>query len=108
MPFGRRRELQASACWQCGDDGAGEGEALECFDHRSVPRALALVRSIMSYRKLEIKGYGLAYDGESRVLVRRSNDKVAFEISMDHNVLQVQTRVVIVLHGRRTTCSWRY
>ena len=33
----------------------------------------------MSYGKLELKGFGLVYDGESRVLVRRSNCQVAFD-----------------------------
>ena len=50
-----------------------------------------LSRNIMSYGKLEFKGFGLVYNGESRVLVRRSNGQVAFDVGMDHNVLYVQT-----------------
>uniref|UniRef100_A0AAV1UKR3 Uncharacterized protein n=1 Tax=Peronospora matthiolae TaxID=2874970 RepID=A0AAV1UKR3_9STRA len=45
----------------------------------------------MSYGKLEFKGFGLVYDGESRVLARRSNGQVAFDVVMTHNVLYVQT-----------------
>ena len=46
--------------------------------------------NIMFYGKLELKGFGLVYDGESRVLPRRSNGQVAFDVAMKHNVLYVQ------------------
>ena len=55
-----------------------------------------LARNIMSYGKLERKVFGLAYDDESRVLARWSNDQVTFDVSMDHNVRYVQTVAVVL------------
>ena len=53
--------------------------------------APGLSRKIISYGKLEKKGFGLAYNGAKRALVRRSDGEVVFDISMDNNVLYVDT-----------------
>uniref|UniRef100_A0AAV1U680 Polyprotein n=1 Tax=Peronospora matthiolae TaxID=2874970 RepID=A0AAV1U680_9STRA len=50
-----------------------------------------LSRNIMSYGKLERKGFGLVYDGTKRTLARRSNGEVVFDIKMEDNVLYVDT-----------------
>uniref|UniRef100_A0AAV1TGU4 CCHC-type domain-containing protein n=1 Tax=Peronospora matthiolae TaxID=2874970 RepID=A0AAV1TGU4_9STRA len=50
-----------------------------------------LSRNIMSYGKLERKGFGLVYDGTKRALARRSNGEVVFDIKMENNVLYVKT-----------------
>ena len=47
--------------------------------------------NIMYYVKLEFKGFGLVYYGESRALARRSNGQVTFNVALDDNVLYVQT-----------------
>ena len=46
-----------------------------------------LSKNIMSYGKLERKGFGLVYDGMKRALARRSNGEVVFDIKMENNVL---------------------
>ena len=53
--------------------------------------APGLSRNIISYGKLEQKGFCLAYDGSKRALVMRSDGEVVFDISMDNNVLYVDT-----------------
>lgn len=50
-----------------------------------------LARNIMSYGKLERKGFGLVYDGTTRSLARRRNGEVAFDVLMKFNVLYVRT-----------------
>ena len=51
----------------------------------------------MWYGELESKGLGLLYHGDTRVLVRRSNGEVAFDVSIIHKVLHV--RSVAVAHN---------
>ena len=53
--------------------------------------ATELERNIISYGKLELKGFGLVYDGASRALAKRSNGEVAFDLTMENNVLYVKT-----------------
>ncbi|CAI5732623.1 unnamed protein product [Peronospora farinosa] len=53
--------------------------------------ATQLKRNIVSYGKLELKGFGLVYDGATRALVKRSNREVAFDLTILNNVLYVQT-----------------
>ena len=48
-------------------------------------------RNIISYGKLELKCFGLVYDGASRALAKRSNGEVAFDLTMENNVLYVKT-----------------
>ena len=48
-----------------------------------------LSKNIMSYGKLERKGFGFVYDGTTRALARRSNGEVVFNIKMEKNVLYV-------------------
>uniref|UniRef100_A0AAV1T508 Uncharacterized protein n=1 Tax=Peronospora matthiolae TaxID=2874970 RepID=A0AAV1T508_9STRA len=50
-----------------------------------------LAKNIVSYGKLESKGYGLVYDGDKRALARRSDGLVAFDVETDSNVLYGET-----------------
>ena len=58
-----------------------------------------LAKNIVSYGKLESKGYALAYDGDNRALARRIDGVVAFDVATDSNVLYVQTPVKCGGHG---------
>ena len=60
-----------------------------------------LSRNIMSYGKLEIKGFGLVYDGTTHTLARRSTGEVVFDIKMENNVLYVD--IVAPARGPGTT-----
>lgn len=60
-----------------------------------------LSRNIMSYGKLEIKGFGLVYDGTTHTLARRSNGEFVFDIKMESNVLYVD--IVAPARGPGTT-----
>ena len=60
-----------------------------------------LVRNIMSYGKLERKGFDLDYDGTTRGLARRRVGEVAFDVMMRYNVLYVRT--VQSAHRLQTT-----
>ena len=53
--------------------------------------APGLSRNIISYFRLEWKGFGLVYDSAKRALVRRRDGKVKFDISMDNSVIYVNT-----------------
>lgn len=53
--------------------------------------ATELERNIVSYGKLELKGPGLVYDGTTRALDNRSNGEVAFDLTMENNVLYDKT-----------------
>uniref|UniRef100_A0AAV1TEW2 Integrase catalytic domain-containing protein n=1 Tax=Peronospora matthiolae TaxID=2874970 RepID=A0AAV1TEW2_9STRA len=53
--------------------------------------ATELERDIVSYGKLELKGFGLVYDGATRSLANRSNGEVAFYLTMENNLLYVKT-----------------
>ena len=50
-----------------------------------------LARNILSYVRLERKGYQICYDGAKRVLSRRSDGRAVFDVLMDNNVLYVDT-----------------
>uniref|UniRef100_A0AAV1UHD3 Retrovirus-related Pol polyprotein from transposon TNT 1-94-like beta-barrel domain-containing protein n=1 Tax=Peronospora matthiolae TaxID=2874970 RepID=A0AAV1UHD3_9STRA len=50
-----------------------------------------LVRNLMSYGKLDRKGFGLVYDGTTRGLAKRRDGEVAFDVMMRYNVLYVRT-----------------
>ena len=56
--------------------------------------APGLSRNIISYGKLERKGFGLVYAGTKRAVVRRSDGEVVFDISIDNDVLYVKTVVI--------------
>uniref|UniRef100_A0AAV1TRZ9 Retrovirus-related Pol polyprotein from transposon TNT 1-94-like beta-barrel domain-containing protein n=1 Tax=Peronospora matthiolae TaxID=2874970 RepID=A0AAV1TRZ9_9STRA len=58
-----------------------------------------LAKNIVSYGKLESKGYGLVYDGDKRALARRSDGLVAFDVATDSNVLYVETTATSRRHG---------
>ena len=53
--------------------------------------ALRLAKKIVSYTKLESKGFVLVYDGDKRVLARRSDGTVVFDVAIESNVLYVET-----------------
>uniref|UniRef100_A0AAV1U906 GAG-pre-integrase domain-containing protein n=1 Tax=Peronospora matthiolae TaxID=2874970 RepID=A0AAV1U906_9STRA len=53
--------------------------------------ATELELNIVSYGKLELKGFKLVYDGATRSLANRSNGEVAFDLTMENNVLYVET-----------------
>ncbi|GAB9476474.1 unnamed protein product [Globisporangium polare] len=65
----------------------GERRGVRLTDVHFAP---SLSRNIISYGRLERKGYRLVYDGNRRVLASRSPGAVAFEVTMDNNVLIVQ------------------
>lgn len=50
-----------------------------------------LAKNIVSYGKLESKGFALVYDGNKRALARRSDGTVVFDVAIDSNVLYVET-----------------
>uniref|UniRef100_A0AAV1UMW7 Uncharacterized protein n=1 Tax=Peronospora matthiolae TaxID=2874970 RepID=A0AAV1UMW7_9STRA len=50
-----------------------------------------LAKNIVSYGKLERKGFALVYDGNKRALARRSDGTVVFDVAIDSNVLYVKT-----------------
>uniref|UniRef100_A0AAV1T191 Integrase catalytic domain-containing protein n=1 Tax=Peronospora matthiolae TaxID=2874970 RepID=A0AAV1T191_9STRA len=58
-----------------------------------------LAKNIVSYVKLESKGYGIVYDGDKRALDRRSDGIVAFDVATDSNVLYVETTATSRRHG---------
>ena len=53
--------------------------------------ATELERNIVSYGEIELNGFGLVYDCATRALANRCNGKVAFDLTMESNVLYVQT-----------------
>ena len=61
--------------------------------------APGLAKNIVSYGKLEKKGFALAYDGERRTLPRRSDGLIAFDVAMERNVLYVQRTPAIRQSG---------
>ena len=62
--------------------------------------ALRLAKKIVSYTKLESKGFVLVYDGDKRVLARRSDGTVVFDVAIESNVLYVETTAT---RGRHNT-----
>ena len=53
--------------------------------------APCLETNIVSYGKIEMKRFTLVYDGAKRLLTRRSDGAVAFDVGMERDVLYVQT-----------------
>lgn len=49
-----------------------------------------LAENIVSYRKLESKGFDLVYDGNKRALERRCDSAVAFDVANNSNVSYVK------------------
>ena len=49
-----------------------------------------LEKNIVSYGKLESKGFALTYDKKRRTFARRSDGAVAFDVVMKSNVLHVK------------------
>ena len=58
-----------------------------------------LAKTIVSYGKLESKGFSLVYDGDNPALARRRDGLVAFDVATDNNVLYVETTLTIGRHG---------
>lgn len=54
-----------------------------------------LAKDIVSYGKLESKGFELVYDGNKRALARRSDGTVA----IDSNVLYIETTATRGMHS---------
>ena len=52
--------------------------------------ARRLSKNIVSYGKLEIKGFALVYDLKGRALEQRNDGAVAFDVEMGRNVLYVK------------------
>ena len=48
-----------------------------------------LSKDIVSYGKLQSRGFALVYDGDKRSLARRSDGAIAFDVAIDSNVLHV-------------------
>ena len=71
----------------------GEDRTITLTDVYLAPQ---LARNIVSYEKLEHKGFGLVYRGSGRSLVRRSDGEIAFDVSMQTNVLYVKKSVTPV------------
>ena len=57
-----------------------------------------LAKNIVSYGKLEIKGFALFYDGEKRALARRSDAVIAFDVVMQSNMLYVDMTATEEMH----------
>lgn len=64
--------------------------------------APGLAKNIVSYGKLERKGFALVYNGKRRAIVWRSNDAVAFDVKMGSKVLYVD---IAVKKNRRGACD---
>ena len=58
-----------------------------------------LEKNIISYGKLESKGFALVYDGNKRALAWRSNGTVVFDVAIDSNVLYVKSTVTRGRHS---------
>ena len=53
--------------------------------------ALRLAKNIVSYGKMEIKGFALVDDGEKRALSRRRDGTVMFDVAINRKVLYNET-----------------
>ena len=76
--------------------GRGVESTVMLTDVYLAPR---LAKNIVSYGKLERKGFTLVYDGEKRALARRSDGVIAFDASMASNVLYVEMTATHDRHG---------
>ena len=58
-----------------------------------------LTKNIVLYGKLESKRFALVYNGNKRVLARRRDGTVVFDVAINNNVLYVKTTAT---HGRHS------
>ena len=67
-----------------------------------------LARNIVSYDKLKQKGFGLVYRASDLSIVRRSDGEIAFDVSMQMNVLYVKTSATPVGQRTQEMFEWLY
>ena len=89
MSSGGRRGYSINSSRKCGFGSAWSRSWATDHSFIEVYLASELSRNIISYGKLECKGFGLEYTGNSRILTRRSNGMVIFDIDMSRNVLNI-------------------